>query len=280
MAKSSLTFSNSIQVGTCKQCYSPNTSLWRVRGREGIKDMKNDWMADTVTQVSILDALLASRFDGCLPCRELLEHGDLGIGTFDRMEGELIIVDGRIYQAKADGKVYEPNPDNRTPFAMVARFRADDTWKLSGPIDLDALKKAIDERAPNQNVFCAVRVEGSFSYMKTHALRMQSKPYPPTAQVVKSVARFEAKDVSGTIVGFRAPPYVKGISDTGYHLHFLSDDKTQGGHLLGFVLEQGTCSIDLYSNHLVLLPDAGASLAGIDLSKDLVEEFHEALRAE
>jgi acetolactate decarboxylase len=234
-------------------------------------------MTDTVTQVSILDALLASRFDGYLPCGELLEHGDLGIGTFDRMDGEMVILDGTIYQVKADGKVYAPDPDNRTPFATVCRFRADETWTLTEPVNLEAMEKVIDEKASNHNVFCAIRVEGSFSYMNTHALRMQGKPYPPTAEVVKGVAQFEMKDVSGTIVGFRAPPYVRGINDPGYHLHFLSDDKTQGGHIRGFVMDRGTCAIDICSNHFVIVPEDGAALAGIDLSKDLVKEFEEAL---
>jgi acetolactate decarboxylase len=239
--------------------------------------MKNRWIADTVTQVSILDALLVRQFDGYLPCRELLEHGDLGIGTFDRMDGEMVIVDGSIYQVKADGKVYTPDPDNRTPFASICPFSPDETWAINGPSDLEAVKKAIDEKASNQNVFCAVRVEGSFSHMRMQVLRMQSKPYPPTAEVVRGCAQFEIRDVSGTIVGFRSPPYVKGINDPGYHLHFLSHDKKQGGHVLAFVMDQGTCAVDICSNHFVILPEHGAALAGIDLSRDVVKEFEEAL---
>lgn len=242
--------------------------------------MNGQPLTDTVTQVSILNALLASRFDGCLPCRELLAHGDLGIGTFDRMEGEMVMVDGSIYQVKADGRVYTPDLDNRTPFATVCRFHADETWPLSAPTDFEALRKAFDEKAANPNVFCAVRVDGSFSYMRTHALQMQSKPYPPTADVVRACVRFEMRDVSGTIVGFRGPPYVRGVNDTGYHLHFLSDDKTQGGHILEFVMERGTCAINICSNHVVILPEDGAALAGIDMTRDLVDEFHRALSHE
>lgn len=244
-----------------------------------IKDMKNHWMTDTVTQVSILDALLARQFDGRLPCGELLKYGDLGIGTFDRMEGEMIVVDGSLYQARSDGKVYTPDLDNRTPFATVCHFCPDQTWTVSEPTNLEALQKMIDEKASNLNVFCAIRVEGSFSYMKTHALQIQSKPYPSTAEVVRACVQLEMKDVSGTIVGFRCPPYVRGINDAGYHVHFLSDDKTRGGHVLEFVMERGDCAIDICSNHLVILPEDGAALAGIDLSKDLVTEFHEALEA-
>lgn len=242
--------------------------------------MKDQRTTDTVTQVSILNALLASRFDGCLPCRKLLEYGDLGIGTFDRMEGEMIMVDGSIYQAKADGRVYTPDLDNRTPFATVCHFHPEQTWTLGEPVDLPALEKVIDEKAGNPNVFCAVRVDGFFSYMHTHALQMQSKPYPPTADVVRACVQFELKNVSGTIVGFRCPPYVKGINDTGYHLHFLSDDKTLGGHIREFVMDRGTCAISICGNHLVIVPEEGAALAGIDMSRDLVDEFHHALSGE
>ena len=144
-------------------------------------------------------------------------------------------------------------------------------------MNLEAVTKMIDEKASNQNVFCAIRVQGKFSLMRTHALPIQSKPYPPTAEVVRSCPQFEMKDVSGTIVGFRCPPYVRGINDPGYHLHFLSDDKTQGGHIRTFVMDRGTCAIDICSNHFVILPENGASLAGIDLSGDLVTAFHDAV---
>ncbi|MCI5158898.1 MAG: acetolactate decarboxylase, partial [Candidatus Electrothrix sp. AUS1_2] len=81
------------------------------------------------------------------------------------------------------------------------------------------------------------------------------------------------------IVGLRSPTYVRGIGDPGYHLHFLSDDKTQGGHVLAFTLEQGECSVDICTNFHIILPEDGAALADIDLSRDLVTEFHEELEA-
>jgi acetolactate decarboxylase len=232
---------------------------------------------DTITQVSILDALFASRFDGCLSCGELLTHGDLGHGTFDRMDGEMIIVDGCVYQARTDGKVYTPGPEVTTPFATVCHFRADATWTLGEPTGLDAIKQMINEKASNPNVFCAIRVDGTFSWMKTQVLPKQSKPYPPVVKVVKACPHFELKDVPGTIVGVRCPPYVRGINDPGFHLHFVSDDRTQGGHVLECVMERGTCAIDICSNHHVILPDNAAALAGLDLSRDLVKEFEDAL---
>jgi acetolactate decarboxylase len=239
--------------------------------------MNIERMADTVTQVSILNALLASHFDGCLPIGELLKYGDHGTGTFDQMDGEMIVVDGNTYQVKADGKVYTPDPENRTPFATVCSFRPDHKWGVREPIGLADLEKMVDEMVPNKNVFCAVRIEGAFSHMKTHVLRKQNKPYPPIAEVVKACPQFELTDLSGTIIGFRCPPYVRGINDPGYHLHFLSEDRTRGGHVLDFAMVRGSCALDICSNHFVILPEEGAALAGIDMTKDLVEEFEEAL---
>jgi acetolactate decarboxylase len=239
----------------------------------GINDINNDWMTGTVTQVGILNAIIAGQLDGHLPCAELLQYGDLGIGSYDQMDGEMFIVDGSMYWIKSDGKVYAPDPSNRTPFAVVCRFRPDQEWTINGPVDLDAIQKLIDEKAPNQNVFCAVRIHGTFSWVNTHALPLQSKPYPPPAEMIKTVPQFEMKNVTGTIVGFRAPPYVREVNDPGYHLHFLTDDKTQGGHLRKCIMDEGEVSIQICGNHMVILPENGASLAGVDLSRDLVKEF-------
>jgi acetolactate decarboxylase len=239
--------------------------------------MKSTPAVHTVTQVSTLNALLAGRFDGLMPCRELVEHGDMGIGPFDRMDGELIMVDGVVYQGMPGGHAHAADPETRVPFSTVCRFEADMTWTLDGPIDYEALDKSIDGRATNPNVFIAIRVDGKFSHMKIHALQKQSRPYPPTAEVVKGCVQAEARAVTGTIVGFRGVPWVRGINDEGYHLHFLTTDRSWGGHVLEFTMEQGTCAVSTCCNHVILLPDNGAVLEGIDMTHDLVSEFHEAL---
>jgi acetolactate decarboxylase len=239
--------------------------------------MKRQAAAHTVTQISTLNALLARRFDGLMPCGDLAAHGDLGIGTFDQMDGELIMVDGVVYKGMPGGQVHVADPADRVPFSTVCRFEADMTWPLEGPADYGALDQSIDARATNPNVFIAIRVDGIFSHMKTHALQKQRKPYPPTAEVVKGCVHADTRDVAGTIVGFRGVPWVRGINDVGYHLHFLSADTTWGGHVLEFTMSEGTCAISTCSTHVILLPDNGAVLDGIDMTRDLVSEFHAAL---
>jgi acetolactate decarboxylase len=237
--------------------------------------MRDTAPTHTVTQVSILNALLARRFDGLLPCGELLRHGDFGIGTYDRMDGEMILLDGIFYQGRAGGGIHLPDPATLTPFATVCRFVADRTWEISAPVDYAGLDAAIDAQAPNRNVYLAIRVEGTFPLMRIHALVEQHAPYPPTAEVVKGCVRAELTDVRGTIVGFRGVPWVRGINDTGYHLHFITEDRTRGGHVLAFEMAGGTVALGTLNDHVVLMPEA--ALAGVDLSQDLVGAFEAAM---
>jgi acetolactate decarboxylase len=229
----------------------------------------------TVTQVSILNALLARRFDGLMPCRELLGHGDFGIGTYHRMDGEMILLDGTFYQGRAGGAIHMPDPDTLTPFATVCKFVADRSWDMQGPVDYAGLDAAIDAQATNRNAYLGIRVEGTFPFMRIHALVEQHPPYPPTAEVVKGCVRAEMTDVKGTIVGFRGVPWVRGINDTSYHLHFITEDRTRGGHVLAFEMAEGTVSLSTLNDHVVLMPEA--ALEGVDLSEDLVGAFEKAM---
>ena len=81
--------------------------------------------ADRITQTSTIDALLAGAYDGQITCRQLLSYGDFGIGTFDKLDGEMTVLNGKIYQVKSDGKVYNPAGDTKTPFATVCNFKPD-----------------------------------------------------------------------------------------------------------------------------------------------------------
>ncbi|MFA5291817.1 MAG: acetolactate decarboxylase [Phycisphaerae bacterium] len=226
---------------------------------------------DRITQTSTIDALLAGAYDGQMTCRQLLTYGDFGIGTFDKLDGEMAILDGRIYQIKSDGKVYRPVSDIKTPFATVCNFKPDTQFKIQ-TADFKTVESIIDEKVPNQNQFLAVKISGTFKHIKVRSVPAQQKPYPPLAEVAKTQPVFEINDVTGTIVGFRTPPFVKGLNVPGCHFHFLSSDFTQGGHILDFELASGKCEIDKCNEFLLILPKDD-SLKNIDLSKDKSEEL-------
>ncbi|MDD5011528.1 MAG: acetolactate decarboxylase [Phycisphaerae bacterium] len=227
--------------------------------------------ADRITQTSTIDALLAGAYDGQMTCGELLTYGDFGIGTFDKLDGEMTVLDGRVYQIKSDGKVYKPDSNTKTPFATVCNFRPDTRFLLRSA-DFKTTESFLDEKFPNQNIFLAVEISGTFKHIKVRSVPAQQKPYKPLAEVVKNQSVFDINNVSGTIVGFRTPPFVKGVNVAGYHFHFLSDDFTQGGHVLDFELFGGECKIDRCDEFLLILPKDDA-LKDIDLSKDKSEEL-------
>src|SRR6056297_2413855 len=204
---------------------------------------------DTAFQTSTIDALLAGVYDGNLSCRELLRHGDFGIGTFHGLDGEMVLYQDNIYQIKADGKVYKPDPTLKTPFATVCNFSPDQSVAINPGTDYNALKRTINSRFPNQNLFYAIQITGKFRNMKTRSVPGQEKPYPPLKEVTRNQPEFNMRNISGTIVGFRCPPYVKGIKVPGYHLHFISRDKEKGGHVLEFEIESAECAIDVINRY-------------------------------
>ena len=230
---------------------------------------------NTITQVSTIDALLCGIYDGEISCRRLMENGNFGIGTFSQLEGEMVILNGTLYQIKADGKVYKPHPNIKTPFAAVCRFNIDKTFRVKNGTDFKTLEEQINKHAPNKNIFCAIKIKGKFARMKTRSVPKQNKPYPPLKEVTRNQPEFHMKNVSGTIVGFRCPSYVKGINVPGYHLHFITDDRKQGGHVLEMEMTEAECHLDLCNKFFMILPDKTETFADIDLSKDRSRELQE-----
>jgi len=228
---------------------------------------------DLITQTSTIDSLLAGLYDGDMTCRTLLKSGNFGIGTFDHLDGEMIVLNGHVYQVRADGKVYSPPLNLTTPFASVCFFSPDESIPLDRDLNFRALRQVLDSHLPNKNLFCAVKVTGTFALMHTRSVPAQEKPYLPLAQVTRNQPEFKMRNISGTIVGFRSPPYVKGIGVPGYHLHFISDDFRSGGHILGFEMAEGRAELDICSRFTLVLPEKGDALGKVDLSRDRSEEL-------
>jgi acetolactate decarboxylase len=227
---------------------------------------------DTAHQHSTIDALLAGVYDGSLTLAELSTHGNFGIGTFDRLDGEMLMMDKHIYQIKSDGKVYTPPLTLTTPFATVCRFNPEQEFDIKPGTDFEALKEQIAKVSGNPNLFYAIRIEGRFKTMHTRSVPAQSKPYPDLKTVAENQPEFHMQDVEGVIVGFKCPAYVEGINVPGCHLHFLSSDKAKGGHILDFEVISGRCEIDTLTRYTLTLP-TDSDFAGTDLSLDRSHEL-------
>jgi acetolactate decarboxylase len=220
-------------------------------------------------QVSTIDALMQGVYDGVQTVREIKKHGDFGIGTFDALEGEMIVIDGVVYQAKSDGLIYPVSDNATTPFATVTHFEPDFNVTTGRLMNYSEFSPDMSTRLPSQNMIYAVRMEGTFPHMKVRAIPSQQKPYPTLTDAAKNQSVYTYLDARGTVVGFYTPVFFKGINVAGYHLHFISDDRHTGGHILDFEVPVNTAvEYDITPEFEMLLPTRGA-FTGVDLSEDL-----------
>jgi acetolactate decarboxylase len=199
---------------------------------------------EIIYQVSAFDLLSSGSYDGLTTAGDLGHHGDFGIGTFQGLNGEMIVLDGTIYQAASDGSVRAVNSSALIPFAVVTYFDADMSVPVNGMNNFSTLTIALDPKLPSKNVFYAIRIHDTFPYMKVRSPPIQQKPYPPLAEALKGQSVFELHNVTGTIVGIYSPAYSKGVEYPGYHFHFISDDRTEGGHVLDLTAKDVNVTLD------------------------------------
>jgi len=222
-----------------------------------------------IFQVSTMRDLVAGCYDGDTPYAEIMRHGDFGVGTFNALDGEMAAIDGRYYRLHSDGSVGDVDPSDLTPFAAVTFFRADAEIDIEAPCSRADVFTLVDATVPSTSLFYAVRVDGLFGAVTTRTAARQTKPYPRLVETTRSQVERTFRNVRGTIVGFRAPQYAQGTTVAGYHLHFLDDSRTIGGHVLDFELESGRVTLDRDTDLHVQMPtgaqprDAGADDADI-----------------
>jgi acetolactate decarboxylase len=229
---------------------------------------------DALVQVSTIDALMTGVYDGETTLGALKEKGDFGIGTFNGLNGEMVLLDGVFYRITSTGAVERPGPETKTPFAAVTFFDADRTAALEKGTDFKQFTAKAESLLPTENIFYAIKITGTFEVVRARSVAAQTKPYRPLEEVVKTQALFEFTGVEGTIVGFRCPSYAKGINVPGYHLHFLSADRKAGGHVLDFKVLKAKVEIDDTSTLILMLPSDGEFYAA-----DLKPDREKAIRA-
>jgi acetolactate decarboxylase len=228
----------------------------------------------TLFQTSTVDALLSGNYEGDVSFAELEAYGDFGLGTFDALDGEMIALDGAFYQVKADGRAYDVDERMKTPFAVVTFFEPREIRQLTASTNYTALRARLDELVATDATTChAVRVDGHFSYVKTRSVPRQHKPYPPLVEAVRHQPTFEFHEVRGSLVGFRFPEYVGGLNVSGYHFHFITEDRGAGGHLLECEIARGELRVDHESDLNLELP-AGVVDALPDLTPSKQDELN------
>ena len=227
------------------------------------------------TQVSLFSVLLSGRYGGVITIAELKNLGGMSIATMDRLDGEMQMIDGVVYQACSDGHVYLPDDDATVPFGTVAEFHAERSVRLADIPSYELFEAHMAECCPQENVPLAIHFTGDFRRMKVRTVGRQEHDGVGLAEAAKNEAIFDLSDCSGDLVGFRLPGYVAGVNAPGWHLHFMDAERQHGGHVVNFSLREGELRFCHADDFQIRLPSPEV-LVGLDLSRDWSKELKRA----
>ena len=209
-------------------------------------------------QVSTLQALAMGYNRAVITAEELLHHGDTGLGTFEGVDGEMILVDGICYRATADGTVVQASPEIGVPFASVSKLGGSRSFKLESVADIDTIKDLLNIRIEENfglNSMHMVRIDGSFKRVCARSETGQLTHHITLKEMLENRQQdFFFDDVDGTLICVYYPDYMDGINAPGWHLHFLSSDRTRGGHVFDLSLKSGEAHMDKISRIEIQLP--------------------------
>ena len=229
----------------------------------------------TLYQHGTLALLVPGLLDGTITMKELLEHGDTGIGTGEGLDGELIILDGVPYQVDNAGQVNVVKDDFTMPFANshFAEYRYLFDAKSMSPVELD--KKILS--LTSSNTFFSVKVHGTFTNIKTRAVKKSTKPYATLAKTAENQSIFLRESVQGTLISYYSPEIFDGAAVGGFHHHFMSDQHDFGGHVLEFGGASGPVEIQVFDTLEQHLPVQNQEYMEHDFNNDdILEAIHQA----
>lgn len=212
------------------------------QSRENISVLENSKKesvpADKFYQYSIWWAFVNKVFDGDLKVSKLKQQGDIGLGSFDFLDGELVMNDGIPYRIREDGEITVGSANDEVVYANATFFDKDGGFTSGEGLNYAAFQAELDSRMPNKNYFYAYKARGVFKSLKLGGVPKVEKPFTDGLDVLLPQRPiFEGENITGTLIGFYCPEFIGNINVYGYHFHFISDDLKMGGHTLDFVAD-------------------------------------------
>ncbi len=224
--------------------------------------------SNTLFQYSIINALQQGFFSSDdFTCKALKTHGNFGLGTFNNLDGEMVLKDGIVYQILSSGEVKKAVDTLKSPLAFATYFKADTSFVIDEILSQQALyKKIMAIIQPNQTY--AIKITGIFDSLKLRSVPKQQPPFILLSEVVKYQAIFNIPTSKGTMIGFLTPDFATALNVSGFHFHFLNDEATKGGHVLNSILKKATIQIAIMTAIQLQLPNSKAfnqlNLSGVD----------------
>lgn len=199
-----------------------------------------------IFQYSTVSALMAGLATSGPTASQLQGYGTHGIGTFEKMDGELLYIDGQAYQFTSDGHTRAAPPDLSLPFVQVTKFVPEYMTKVSSNLKRDNLIdlfSAPGGEGGGKNSFIPFTIKGSFRAVHLRVAGPQQHDGQSLSEVAKNAKQWSLTDVKGTIFGIMSPEWTQGISVAGIHCHFITDPdadgEVEGGHVRDFEVADG-----------------------------------------
>ena len=232
---------------------------------------------ETIYQIALLQSLAMGYFDGSISVKDLKTHGDTGIGTFEGLNGEMIVLDGVVYRANQNCEINVMGDKETIPFSNVTFFEKDFSVKLADVADKAAFEKILNEHVDKhgRNSFYMVKVSGTFNEILIRSESGQKEPYPTLVEALKTQKEITPKNIKGTIVGLYCPDFMSSLNSTGWHFHFISADKKIGGHVLELNLKSGEAQLDKTDAFEMDLPKK-ENFHELNFKQDMKEDIRKA----
>lgn len=233
---------------------------------------------ESIVQVALLQSLAQGYFGGTITSGELRAHGDTGIGTFEGLNGEMIVLDGKVYQALGDGTVFTAPDKTPIPYATVTFFEEDIPVKLTDIKDKKAFESALNAAVQKEgcNSFYMVKLSTEFESVLFRSEYGSKEPYPTLVEALNGKqTEFTEKNIKGTLVGLYCPSYMGDLNSVGWHFHFLSEDKKKGGHILELSVKDATAYLDKTDKFTMILHN-DKKFHELNLAKDMAEDIRSA----
>ena len=233
---------------------------------------------ECIAQVALLQSLAQGYFGGTVTAGQLRTMGDTGIGTFEGLNGEMIVLDGTVYQALGSGKVVVAPDTEIIPFSNVTFFDKDISVKLSDIADKASLEEVLNRAVKENGVnsFYMIKIHTEFPSILFRSEYGSKEPYPTLVEALKDKqTEFTEKNIKGTLVGLYCPSYMGELNSVGWHFHFISDDKKKGGHILELSIKNGTADLDQTDKFTMIL-HKDKKFHDLNLAKDMKEDIRSA----
>ena len=231
--------------------------------------------AEVTHQLQLAHVLLDGGYEGVATLAEALAGGDHGLGTVDRLDGELVIVDGEPWRVDWHGAATLMPLDTRTPFVVVSTLDSPRTMRVQDA-SRDEVIAMIESLVDDPGAVVSIRLEGSFSSVLVRSVPPQAPPFRPYTEVCATdEVRWTHAPFHGVFVGFRFPDLQPGATIPGLHLHGLDRFRTTGGHNHDLQVRDAVLSVGISRDVVMHLPER--SMADLLHAPDDVRAAQRAL---